>query len=216
MGASTKVKYLALPTAILFGMMFISFAGSAPIGVGFVTLNQTHLSLYKNTTTYINFKVTLYNGTAGNTTMGVTPLPPTTSLLPNGVNIGFTNSSGVPPFGGQVVVTIAANAVPGNYTAGIETGGADNSRHGFPTMFITVYSTPKPVTTTAPTTTISPTNTSKTTVPTSVSTVPTTTTTAPIISPTVTASTAMLYYIIIAALVIVIIAILVYLAVRRR
>ncbi|MCL5680235.1 MAG: hypothetical protein M1465_02760 [Candidatus Marsarchaeota archaeon] len=208
-------KYLAISVMLLVFMSMVSSA-STVTGIAFVTLNQTHLFLYLNSTTHINYNVTLYNGTAGNTTMGVTPLKPTTALLPNGVNIGFSKSSGVPPFSGILTVSIAANAIPGNYTAGIETGGADNSRHGFPTLFITVYNSTKPVTSTVPTTTVSPTNTTTVspTAPTTVpSTVPPITTT---VSPTSTISPNLLTYLVAAIVVIVVVSIIIYLAIRRK
>jgi hypothetical protein len=210
-------KYISISTIVFLSMVMVSFAASSTvIGVASVTLNQTHLFLYLNSTTHINYTVTLYNGTAGNTTMGVTPLKPTVALLQNGVNIGFSNPSGIPPFSGVLTVSIAANAIPGNYIAGVETGGADNSRHGFPSLFITVYNRTAPVTTTAPTTTIKPTNTTTvtsvapTTTPT---TVPPPTTT---VAPTPTLNPNLLTYLIVAIVIIIVIAVIIYLAIRRR
>lgn len=205
---------ILLSLMLLFSVIAVSSATTVT-GVASVTLNQTHLLVYKGTTTYVNYNVTLYNGTAGNTTMGVTALAPTTQLIQNGINIGFTASSGVPPFSGRLIIVIAANATPGNYTAGIETGGADNGRHGFPTLFITISSAPKP--TTSVTTTVPPTNTSKvtSTAPTTVATtVPPSTTVAPT-PPPISTSISSLYYLIIAIVVIVIVAILVYVGVRH-
>lgn len=88
-------KYLAVSLVMLFSITLISFA-SSPTGVAFPKVNPSHVFLYLNSTDYINYSITVYNGTASNVTVGTSP-----ALAPYGINIGFIPNSGLPPYSGK-------------------------------------------------------------------------------------------------------------------
>ncbi len=204
-------KYLAIPLVVLFSITLISFA-SSPTGVAFPKVNPSHVFLYLNSTDYINYTITVYNGTASNVTVGTSP-----ALAPYGINIGFIPNSGLPPYSGKIRFQVNANATPGNYTAYLATSPSMSNTHGVAAIYIVVYNRTVPTTSTSSvptTTTISPSNT-VTTAPTTVvpTTVPPVSTTVP---PTTVLGPNTLEYLVGAIVVIIIIAVIVYLAVRRR
>ncbi|MEM0154976.1 MAG: hypothetical protein QW814_04045 [Methanothrix sp.] len=207
-------KYIAIPLVVLFSITMISFA-SSPTGVAFPKVNPSHVFLYLNSTDYINYTITVYNGTASNVTVGTSP-----ALAPYGINVGFIPDSGLPPYSGKIRFQVNANAIPGNYTAYLATSPSMSNTHGVAAIYIVVYNRTVPVTSTSsvPTTTISPSNT-VTTAPTTTPTTVAPTTTAPVsttVSPTTVLGPDTIEYLLAAIVVIIIIAIIVYLAVRRK
>lgn len=211
---SRMPKYLAIPLVVLFSITLVSFA-TTPTGVAFPKVSPSHVFLYLNSTTYINYTIGIYNGTASNVTVGTSP-----ALAPYGINIGFIPNSGLPPYSGKIRFQVNANATPGNYTAYLATSPSMADTHGVAAIYIVVYNRTIPTTSTStvPTTTTISSSKNVTTAP---STVPTTvppTTTAPSTSPPTTTILGpnTIEYLIGAIVVIVIIAIVVYLAVRRK
>lgn len=202
-------KYLAITLVMLFSITLISFA-SSPTGVAFPKVNPSHVFLYLNSTDYINYTITVYNGTASNVTVGSSP-----ALAPYGINIGFIPNSGLPPYSGKIRFHVNANATPGNYTAYLATSPSMSNTHGVAAIYIVVYNKTIPTTstsTTPTTTTISPSNNVTTTPTTAPTTVPPATT----VPPTTTLAPNTIEYMIAAIVVIIIIAVVVYLAVRKR
>lgn len=202
-------KYLAITLVMLFSITLISFA-SSPTGVAFPKVNPSHVFLYLNSTDYINYTITVYNGTASNVTVGSSP-----ALAPYGINIGFIPNSGLPPYSGKIRFHVNANATPGNYTAYLATSPSMSNTHGVAAIYIVVYNKTIPTTstsTTPTTTTISPSNRVTTTPTTAPTTVPLATT----VPPTTTLAPNTIEYMIAAIVVIIIIAVVVYLAVRKR
>jgi hypothetical protein len=207
-------KYFAIPLVMLFSITLISFA-SSPTGVAFPKVNPSHVFLYLNSTDYINYTITVYNGTASNVTVGTSP-----ALAPYGINIGFIPNSGLPPYSGKIRFHVNANATPGNYTAYLATSPSMSNTHGVAAIYIVVYNRTVPTTSTSSvptTTTISPSNT-VTTVPTTTPTTVAPTTTAPVSTtvPPTTLGPNAIEYLVAAIVVIIVIAVIVYLAVRRK
>ncbi len=208
-------KYLAVSLVMLFSITLISFA-SSPTGVAFPKVNPSHVFLYLNSTDYINYTITVYNGTASNVTVGTSP-----ALAPYGINIGFIPNSGLPPYSGKIRFQVNANATPGNYTAYLATSPSMSNTHGVAAIYIVVYNRTVPTTSTSTiptTTTISPSNTVTTAPTTAPTTVTPTTTTLPstTVPPTTTLGPNTIEYLVAAIVVIIVIAVIVYLAVRRR
>ena len=213
-------KYVSISIIAFLSLIMVSFAAT-PSGVAFSSVNQSHVFAYLNSTTYINYTITVYNGTASNITLGSSVLyPKGISLARYGIDEGFIPSSGTPPFSGKIRFHVNANATPGNYNITLSWSPQMASTHGFAVIYLTVYNKTKPTTSTttvATTSTVSPV--SNTTVPTTTPTTvsPTTPTTVPTTIPTTpSSSTISLEYIIAAIIIIIIIAIIVYLAVRHH
>ncbi|MEM3841126.1 MAG: hypothetical protein QXN59_00300 [Candidatus Micrarchaeaceae archaeon] len=204
--AATFIVAFALPTA----------AQASSTGVATIHLNNTHASMYLNSSEIFGYTVTLYNGTAGETYLGIGS---STALTSNGIYTGLDPAAGVPPFNGTLYVKILYNATPGNYTVPIGSVGADPSNHGIAVLYLTVLPTTKPITTTtikpvtnattstAPTTTIPRTTAPTTTVPGTVS--------STISQSFITPSPIDLYLIII-VVVIVVVVIALYVLIRGR
>lgn len=206
-------KYVAMPLVMLLSITLMSFAAS-PTGVAFPKVDPSHVFLYLNSTDYINYTITVYNGTASNVTVGTSP-----ALAPYGINIGFIPNSGLPPYSGKIRFQVNANATPGNYTAYLATSPSMSNAHGVAAIYIVVYNRTVPTTSTSSiptTTTVSPSNTVTTAPTTTPTTVTPTTTTAPSTTAPTTLGPNTVEYLIVAVVIIIIIAVIVYLAVRRR
>ncbi|MCL4404381.1 hypothetical protein M1583_00100 [Candidatus Marsarchaeota archaeon] len=201
--------YIAIPVLILLSFVMVSFA-TTPTGVAFPKVNPSHLSVYLNSTDYINYTITVYNGTASPVTVGTSP-----AVAKYGVNVGFIPNSGLPPYSGKIRLYITPNATPGNYTLYLATSPNMSNTHGVAVIYLVVYNRTAPTTSTstvATTSTVSPT--SPTTVaPTAPTTVPPSTTVPPTTSIT---NPLLLEYVVIAVVVVVVVAILVYLLIRRN
>ncbi|MGC8495586.1 MAG: hypothetical protein ACP5MX_00010 [Candidatus Micrarchaeia archaeon] len=162
---NNSIVYIA-PLIALTMVLALSY-GSTAIGISFPKVVPSHVTLYLNDSTTVNFTFTLVNGSAGVTCIGI---PDSPQLQSNGTYASVAPSSGTPNFNGTMYIATKPNAVPGNYTVQLAGGCADPTTRGIAVVYLTVLPAQKPVTTTI-TTTIPPTN--SITTPTTI--VPTTT-----------------------------------------
>ncbi|MGC8586578.1 MAG: hypothetical protein ACP5K5_03495, partial [Candidatus Micrarchaeia archaeon] len=192
---------IALLAFLSLSLLPFSYATTA-IGISFPKVVPSHVTLYLNDSTIVNYTFTLVNGSAGSTCIGV---PDSPQLQSNGTYVALNPSVGVPPFNGTMMITTKPNAVPGNYTVQLAGGCADPTTRGIAVVYLQVLGVQKPVTsTTAPsTTTVAP---GPTTVPPQSTSVPPTTYIPP---PIKTAPNSTLVYTLIAIIIIAIIIIIV-------
>ena len=194
---------IALLAFLSLNLLSFSYATTA-IGISFPKVVPSHVTLYLNDSTIVNFTFTLVNGTAGSTCIGV---PDSPQLQSNGTYVALNPSVGVPPFNGTMVITTKSNAVPGNYTVQLAGGCADPTTRGIAVVYLQVLNVQKPITSTTVTSIASTTIASgSTTIPPSATTVPPPTTYIP--PPIKTAPNSTLIYTLIAIIVIAIIIII--------
>ncbi len=148
---NNSIVYIA-PLIALTMVLALSY-GSTAIGISFPKVVPSHVTLYLNDSTTVNFTFTLVNGSAGVTCIGI---PDSPQLQSNGTYASVAPSSGTPNFNGTMYIATKPNAVPGNYTVQLAGGCADPTTRGIAVVYLTVLPAQKPVTTTI-TTTIPPT-----------------------------------------------------------
>jgi hypothetical protein len=214
-----KFGFTLLATALI-ALAFLGTATASSTGVATIRLNNTHATFYLNTSEIFAYNVTLYNGTAGETYLGIGT---SSSLLSDGIQTGLTPGAGVPPFTGTLYVKVLENATAGNYTVPIGSVGADPSNHGIAVLYMTVlpYNKPSTTTTTVKTTTTIPSNSSATTSVAPTTTVPSSvppTTSVAVTTPSTStyANTTVLYIIVSVVVIVIVIALVVYAWNRRR
>ncbi|MEM0150077.1 MAG: hypothetical protein QXW10_04230 [Candidatus Micrarchaeaceae archaeon] len=206
------IAYIA-PLVVLAMMLVVSSASSA-IGISFPKVMPSHVTLYLNDSTEVNFTFTLVNGTAGSTCVAI---PNSQQLQADGIYTNVVPSMGTPNFNGTLGITTKPNAVPGNYSVQLGGACADPTDRGIAVVYLVVLSMQKPITvTTVPTTTI-PSNTVTTMPTTAPTTVPTTPTSTIYISPPTPSSNSTVIYILVAVVIIAIIIIIAaFLKIRSR
>ncbi len=146
-------------TMVLFSLTLsgVSFAQSTATGVAFPIVVPSHVTAYLNSINTVNFTVTLYNGTAGNTCAAIGN---SGQLQQAGIRATIAPSTGVPPFNGVLSINVSGTTTAGNYTVQLGTACADPSSHGIAVVYLVVLNQVKPATTTtAPATTMPPTTT---------------------------------------------------------
>ncbi|MCL5007281.1 MAG: hypothetical protein M1164_01205 [Candidatus Marsarchaeota archaeon] len=210
-------RSLSIFAAILISFALLGISAAAPTGVTSIRLNNTHATFYLNTSEIFAYNVTLYNGTAGETYLGIGP---SSALIANGIYTGLAPDAGIPPWNGTLFVKVLGNATVGNYTIPIGAVGADPSSHGIAVLYMSVLSYSKPsttVTTTVKNTTTIPSNSVTTSVlPTTTILTTATTSIAAVTTPPVQISTTELYIIVSIVAIIVVVIVAVYLWNRRR
>ncbi len=202
-------RLLTVFVVVLVSFALLGTSSAASTGVASIRLNNTHATFYLNTSEVFAYNVTLYNGTAGETYLGIGP---SSALIANGIYTGLTPATGTPPWSGTLYVKVLDNATAGNYTIPIGAVGADPSTHGIAVLYMSVLPYAKPVTTTTTvkTTTTIPSNSVTTSVlPTTTVLTTATTSIAAVTTQTMPLSTTELYTIVsvIAIIVVVITAI---------
>jgi hypothetical protein len=207
---------LAVFAAVLVSFALLGTSAAASTGVASIRLNDTHATFYLNTSEIFAYNVTLYNGTAGKTYLGIGP---SSALTANGIYTGLDPDTGTPPWNGTLFVKVLGNATAGNYTIPIGAVGADPSTHGIAVLYLSVlpYSKPVSTTTTIKTTTTIPSNSVTTSVlPTTTVLTTATTSIAVVVPPAAAISTTELYAIVSVIAIIVVVIVAVYLWNRNR
>jgi hypothetical protein len=209
-------RALAIFAAILVSFALLGTATAASTGVASIRLNNTHATFYLNTSEIFTYNVTLYNGTAGKTYLGIGP---SSALIANGIYTGLAPDTGTPPWSGTLLVRVLGNATAGNYTVPIGAVGADPSTHGIAVLYMSIlpYTEPSTTTTTVKTTTTIPSNSVTTSVlPTTTVLTTATTSIAAVATQPVALSATELYVIVSIIAIIVVVIVAVYLWNRKR